>query len=268
MKKSRILPGAIFSLLVIAAASLNAQDWVTFDGKTPTAEKLPLAGILTSPGGDGPFPAVVMLCGCGGLKKKDDAEQQASWAERLVNWGYVTLQVDSFGPRDFDNICTKPNAVNDWLRSMDAFAAKAYLSGLSFVDSDRIGVIGWSHGGWTVMKVVDAFNRDKDCKPFQAAVAVYPLCAASFKRDTPLLILIGAKDDSMPAKLCESRMDGTLNDGKYEQKLIIYPNAHHAFDFEGMKKDENSHHFEYDPETAADAIVQTRDFLAKYLKAK
>ncbi len=58
--------GPLFLLFFSALVSISAQDWVSFEGKTLAGEKLQLAGILTVPKGDGPFSAVVMLCGCAG----------------------------------------------------------------------------------------------------------------------------------------------------------------------------------------------------------
>jgi len=246
-----------------------AAEWVDFEGKTPGGEKLQLRGILNKPKGDGPFPAVVMLCGCGGLKDKNDAKQQNAWANRLMSWGYVSLQVDSFGPRNYGNICDKGDVVNDIMISYDAYSAKSYLSKLKFVDSKNIAVIGWSHGGWAVMKIVDGVFRDKDITPFKAAIAFYPWCENIMKLDTPLLILIGKKDDDCPAYKCETLQKAhSIKESQYEFTLRIYPNATHSFDFKGLKLDKDGHHYEYNPEATADAIIQTKEFLAKYLKAK
>ena len=42
-----------------------------------------------------PYPAVVVLHGCNGM-----FGNSAVIADRLSSWGYVTLAVDSLGPRD------------------------------------------------------------------------------------------------------------------------------------------------------------------------
>jgi poly(3-hydroxybutyrate) depolymerase len=52
---------------------------------------LNLTGRLTKPEGKGPFPAVVLLHGCGGMQPRRDDR----WSDRLSRWGYVTLQVCS-----------------------------------------------------------------------------------------------------------------------------------------------------------------------------
>ena len=50
--------------------------------------------------------------------------------------------------------------------------------------------------------------------------------------------------------------------------MTIYPNAYHSFDMEGLDLEMSGRHYRYDPEAAADAIVRTKDFLAKYTGAR
>jgi dienelactone hydrolase len=257
---------------MILVAAIQAQN-VTIPAQS-MGEKLQLPGVLHKPNGDGPFPAVVMLCGCPGYAKDPDATQQSTWADRLVGWGYVALQIDSFSPRGFPNgVCDNTNIVNDAMRSDDAFAAKSYLSTLRFVDPKNIAVIGWSHGGWTVIKIIDGYYRkDKRVSPFKAAVAMYPYCSGEVEPDTPVLVLIGKKDDWCPASLAEAmKIVYSSNNWKPEFALKVYPNAYHAFDYETTKPggiDFLGHHIEYDPEATADAIAQTKVFLAKYCLAQ
>jgi dienelactone hydrolase len=112
-----------------------------------------LTGKLTKPQGDGPFPAVVLLHGCGGIVKNND-----DWAERLTSWGYVALQVDSFGPRGQSNIYSNTMLIPLHLRVQDAYDAKSYLAGFPFVDRNRIAVMGWFTGGNITLAAVSASN--------------------------------------------------------------------------------------------------------------
>lgn len=161
-------------LVIKIVTSLAAAEIVTFKGMSETVDGKPLflTGKLTKPKGDGPFPAVVLLHGCGGITPRDD-----DWAERLVSWGNITLQVDSFGPRDESSICGAFGLKMGYsiLRAQDAYDAKSYRAGLPFVDFNRIAVMGWAHGAWTALyavgKTAPIQNRGN---PFRAAVISYP----------------------------------------------------------------------------------------------
>jgi dienelactone hydrolase len=265
--KSRFASLLALACLFLPQPRLHAQEWVKFPGTVEDGQPGELAGILTVPRGDGPFPAVVLLHVCDGLREPGTAAQMNGWARRLSDWGYVTLQVDSLGPRSIADGCASQDS---WLRFqvLDAFAAKAWLAKLRQVDSGRIGVIGWSAGGIAVTIIVDASGRAKGIEPFKAAIAFYPFCSSFTERDTPLLILIGEMDFNN-AHRCETRKDQTLNGAAIELTLKIYPNAYHAFDYEGLNEnDEWGRHSEYNAEATRDAIARTRDFLARYLQGK
>jgi len=268
MKRKIILLSVLFLALIFVSLDANAQEKVEFEGKAFIGGKILLTGILNKPKGEGPFPVVVMLHGCAGLGNVKYIECENAWGERFLSWGYVTFQVDSFRPRNYDNICDKTDRVTDNMRSYDAYSARSYLAGLEFIDPDHIAVIGWSHGGWTVMKIVDGRFRDKDAKPFQAAIAYYPWCDPIMRLDTPLLVLIGDEDDWCPASKCEILYDfWSGKELKCEFKLKVYANSYHAFDCEGLKEEYLGHHMEYNSEAATDAITQTKVFLDKYLKS-
>jgi dienelactone hydrolase len=273
MTREKFVLAGLLLLILVAVVQTIAAQAVTIPAQSTTGEKLQLPGILHRPSGDGPFPAVVMLCGCPGYAKDPDATQQSTWADRLVGWGYVALQIDSFSSRGFPNgVCDNTNMVDDMMRSGDAFAAKSYLSTLPFIDSKNIAVIGWSHGGWAEIRIIDGYVRDKKVNPFKAAVAFYPYCSDVIEPDTPVLVLIGKKDDWCPAYLAERLKEKySAENWKPEFSLTVYPNATHAFDFETTPVggvDFMSHHMEYDPEATSDAIAQTKAFLAKYIGAR
>jgi hypothetical protein len=71
---------------------------ITLDPKIEPS--IPLKGFFTKPEGVGPYPAVILLHTCAGI-----SEHEESWSDRLVEWGYVVLAVDSFTPRSVKYIC-------------------------------------------------------------------------------------------------------------------------------------------------------------------
>jgi len=253
--------------IVLAACGRAPSSWVDFESTAPGAAKLQLKGILTKPDGTGPFPTVVMLCGCGGLKDPRDAKQMAAWAGRLAGWGYASLQVDSFGPRGYDDgICDHLDLLDDRQRSYDAYSAKTFLAKQTYVDPNHMAVIGWSHGGSTVLRLADASRRDGAFPPFQAAVAFYPWCDPIVKLGAPLLILSGARDEICPARRCQMLENlAGVKESEYEFSVQVYPDAYHSFDQEGVEGEMGGKRFGYNKAATEEAIVQVRDFLAKYL---
>jgi len=257
---------AVLCLLFLAMALPSFAAEEVSIRNSENGRSLPLPGVLHKPGGAGPFPAVVMLVGYGGYAGGGpNADHQSAWAGKLVEWGYVALQVDSYSPR---GPALNPDYAGSLTISRDAFAAKSYLSALPYVDPENIAIVGWSMGGTAALKVIDAHFRQEGMIPFQAAVAFYPVSYPVYKPDTPLLILIGDKDG-----ICKPE-SSILLAKKYEEKgwkpamtLVVYPGAGHAFDLEGIDLMWSGHHLKYDPQAAADATERTRDFLAMHLAA-
>lgn len=218
---------------------------------------------LYRPEGAGPFPAVVALHGCDGV-----SPHYRTWARRLASWGYVVLLVDSFGPRNLRTVCNHGRDVPPELRAQDALAAAAYLRARPDVVGSRIGVIGFSHGGWTVLKSVLASDAGVEVThPFAAAVAFYPGC--EMPRSvllTDTLILIGDADDWTPAARCERWRDIVMKHG-HTVEMIVYRGAVHGFDMSRPPHAFAGHIVGQDPAAAEDAIARTQTFFRQRLMA-
>src|SRR5205823_7405703 len=63
--------------------------------------------------------------------------------------GYVFLLVDSFRPRNANELCSVQGFDLELYRTRpkDAYGAFSYLQARPFVRGDRIGLMGWSQGG-------------------------------------------------------------------------------------------------------------------------
>ncbi len=255
-------------ILLLALLPLSARaesEIVTFPMEEFSGETTMLQAKLTVPDGEGPFPAVVLLHGCNGT------DLQGTWDNytRISSWGYVTLRIDSFGPRGIDNLCTLSpdmSRASPATRARDAHAGREFLASLPYVDGDRIAVVGWSHGGITVMKAISNISKyePRTTTPFNAAVAFYPWCDLTRGLDAPLLVLIGEADDWTRAWNCETM---ELPDATQSFELVVYPGATHAFDWEGEDLVYLGHKLSYDPEAAADAYRRLEAFLALHLQA-
>ena len=255
-------------LLLILAAGVARAQTVRFPSVSVgnVAAGPELSGWLYRPSGAGPFPAIVLAHTCGGV-----SEHTTVWGKLLASWGYVTLAPDSFGPRGEKSVCGRGRVVTGQMRVADVAGALDYLNAQPFVRKNDIGLIGHSHGGWTVMRSVQA-NFGLAQHGLRAAVAYYPACSAQFDRNVsvPTLILIGDKDDWTPAADCRS-----LQAAGFAQPSLVeavyYPNAYHSFDNRVPDRtitvaDGKSHHLGYDSAAAPDAEARTRAFFDKYLK--
>jgi dienelactone hydrolase len=152
----------------------------------------------------------------------------------------------------------------------DAYAAKAYLAHQPFVDGTRIAVMGWSHGGSTVLYAADnIYLASINAVPFTAAIALYPGCLLRLLRvNTPLLILIGADDDWTLASRCTDMVSQSVQWGDktaYGVTLKVYPGAHHGFDGLVPPRSYYGHTVGRHPEAAAQAEAEVKRFLAQHL---
>jgi dienelactone hydrolase len=189
------------------------------------------------------MPAMVALHGCSGLTKD---KQLISWphghyVKLLQELGVGILYLDSFGPRGVESICSEPRRlrkVDEKIRRLDVYGALTWLAKQPGVDAQRLGVIGWSHGGQTVLSVADQTDdlvKNARIKP-SVLVAFYPSCTgpqALFRYETiaPLLIMTGALDNWTPPAPCR-RLTERLQQTPAgpSVRYIEYPDSYHAFD--------------------------------------
>lgn len=254
----------IFAFLCLSCASYQS---VRFKSAPVAEDSLALKGNLYRPDGDGQFPAVVVLHGCAGV----DYHHRA-WAKQLKDWGYVTLIVDSFGSRGVYRVCGKPFKVPDLKRAADAYGAAIYLKQLPYVDSVKIGLMGFSHGGWAGMRAIQKtfpYSIKMETIPFKSAVLFYPSCNSRQHQDIaiPTLILIGSKDDWTPAHRCVE-LDRVVAQPELLE-LVLYDGAYHDFDRpkQGYRT-YSGHVLKYDVEATKDAKKRTKAFFDKYLLGK
>jgi len=226
----------------------------------PQPEGTPLLGYLSRPRGNGPFPAIVLLHGCEGMR----LSVRELWPKRLVAWGYVVLVVDSFTTRNIKDTCQ--GSLPD--RVFDAYGALNFLSKSSFVDIRRVALMGFSTGGTATLEgtKIEGNEQLMDRK-FRAAVAYYPLCAASQGDATvPTLILTGDRDNWSPTEQCQKRL-GRLSDSAPPIELNVYKGTYHDFDAPefAMGRKVFGHIEKYNPDAAEKSIISVHAFLEQYL---
>jgi dienelactone hydrolase len=217
----------------------QAQDSVKFDASQPNeAHPVKLRGDLYKPQGDGVFPAVILMHGCGGWQPAVRYTLQ-DYANDFRNRGFVTLNLDSFGSRyyDGDEMCMSNAKLRDAIdyRTADAYDAGRYLRTLNYVDGRNVFLMGQSNGGSVVTRAALASSylryRKSAAEPaFRGAVAFYPWCGmfvGGGKLASALRIFSGGRDNWVSAAECQD-----MHPEGAEFSVVVYPDAPHSFDLE------------------------------------
>ena len=211
-------------------------------------------GILYTPEGKGPFPAIVVIHEWWGLN--DWVKDQAN---KLADQGYEALAIDLYRGK----VATTPEEAHEIMRGVpedrakrDLEAAFQYLQSQPNVKKKRIGAIGWCMGGGYALDL--ALEEPQ----LAADVINYGHLAtdpdALKKINAPILGLFGAQDRGIPAEDVKKFKEQMDKLGK-KIDITIYPDAGHGFQnpVNGAG---------YKPEDTADAWKKITNFLADTLK--
>jgi carboxymethylenebutenolidase len=238
---------ALILLLGISSMAATGKE-VSYKSGDETVK-----GMLYTPSGAGPFPAIIVIHEWWGLN--DWVKEQAS---KLADQGYVALAVDLYRGKVADN----PDTAHQLMRGVpedrskrDLAAAFDYLKSQKDVKPNRIGSIGWCMGGGYSLDVA------LEEPTLAAAIINYGHLAtdsAELKKiNAPILGIFGAKDQGIPPDSVEKFASQLKELGK-NVEVKIYPDAGHAFENPNNKNG-------YRAEDAADAWQRTTAFLAAHL---
>ena len=235
MTALRLAVGIVTALLATLAVAKEHVSFPSFDG----AGNAPvmLRGYFF-PAATAPAPAIAMFHGCGGAYDKGGelSRRMREYAELFNGLGMHVLVVDSLTPRYEKELCTQRNGkrrVTQANRRLDALGAIAYLADRGDVDAKRIGMIGWSNGGSTVLSATNLHHHDVAAAVVKPAFAIafYPGCEADLRRgyepSTPLLLLVGQADDWTPSAPCVALAKSVP---EMAPEITVYPGAWHGFD--------------------------------------
>jgi dienelactone hydrolase len=261
----------LVALCATGGESASAQEIVNFaatDSATPA--QVVLRAELFKPPGVGPFPAVVLMHGCGGWQPAVHYALE-SHAEFLAGHGFVVLDLDSFGPRHVsaDAMCASDTRLQQALvyRAYDAFDALRYLRSQAFIDPRNIFLMGQSNGGSVAIEVARASHVKRyngDGTGFRAIVAYYPWCGMLTRTVAhlvaPLLVFSGGRDDWVSASECENAQ--TVGDSF---QVHVYPEAIHSFDVDMLTARYMGHLVGYDPTAASDSEQRMLTFFDAHL---
>jgi len=135
-----------------ATDAYQSQE-VSFPSAAPG---ITLAGTLTKPQGEGPFPAVLLVTGSGPQDRDETLVGHKPFlviADHLTKLGYAVLRYDDRGvgasAGDFDSA-----RMSDFVE--DALGALAFLRKEPGIDATRVGILGHSEGALVAARAADA----------------------------------------------------------------------------------------------------------------
>jgi dipeptidyl-peptidase 4 len=177
-----------------------------------------------------------------------------NWHQMLVSKGYIVISVDNRGTgargRDFKK-CTQLRLGH--YETLDQIEAARYLKTLPYVDPDRIGIWGWSFGGYLSTSCIL-----KGHDVFKSAIAVAPVTnwrwydsayterfmrtteenPDGYKDNSPVnfahmlrgdnyLICHGIADDNVHWQQTTEMINALIKSGK-QFETVYYPNRNHG----------------------------------------
>jgi dipeptidyl-peptidase-4 len=156
----------------VAALGLAAPEFITLAGDDGTV----LNGLIMKPRDFDPnraYPLLMHVYGGPGSQRVTDRwdGQRYVWHQLMVQQGYLVAIVDNRGTgargRDFKK---QTYLMLGQCETADQIAAARYLASLPYVDGDRVGMWGWSYGGY--MSLLTLFQG---ADVFKAAISVAPV---------------------------------------------------------------------------------------------
>ncbi len=208
----------------------------------PSADGTLIKAHLLHPAGmavNQPRPVVVALHGCGGLYSTTGINlgklnpRHSGMAQLIQANGYSIVFPDSFTARGETSLCSQKfnlRKINQSHRSDDVDGVLLWLSSQSWAEPTKIALLGWSHGGSTVLRSTDTNRQEVALRKIQPSVAIafYPGCSDSLKYNyrphVPLIMMLAELDDWTPPEPCIQLAKKTGAD------FYVYPDSYHNFD--------------------------------------
>lgn len=195
------------------------SEKVTFPSNGHTCE-----GWFARPGGDGPFPAVVVIQEWWGL-----VPHIQDVAERFAKEGFLALAPDLYHGKT----TTSPDQAGRLLMELDVDRADRDIAGAGDfllsrreVRGSKFGVVGFCMGG-----ALAQYAATKNPK-VGAAASFYggfkKVALAWEKLSGPILLIYGELDQGVPASDAKPLEERLKKLGKTVE-TVVYPGAPHAF---------------------------------------
>ena len=201
--------------------------------KLDQAVEHPVFGSLLVPENpsDEPMPCVIAVHG--------SLNWRGHHYEHITNWlesGFCVFRIHSFDARNVYSVVEDQMSVTYAMMLADCYQALRMLSTHPRIDSERIGLAGWSLGGSVALYGAWEPIAEKLCpdgERFAAFLSFYPAAHVRPEEQRwsskPILVLHGSEDDWVPVKFVKELIEEISPHGA-NINLHIYDGAHHSFD--------------------------------------
>lgn len=142
----------------------------------PNSEGTPLNAWMIKPADFDPsksYPVLMFVYGGPGSQTVQNSYDAGNgmWYQHLASKGYIVVSVDNRGTgargRDFRTVTYQQLGKYE---IEDQISAAKWLAGQDYIDGNRIGIWGWSYGGY-----MSSLGITKGADVFKAAIAVAPV---------------------------------------------------------------------------------------------
>jgi dienelactone hydrolase len=159
------------------------------------------------------------------------------WSKALNQLGISTFALDGFTGRGLTEVNSNQALLGRLNLILDNYRALDILASHPRVDSQRIGLMGFSRGRQAALYAsLKRFHQlwNKSGVEFAVYVTFYPDCMTTFISDTevadrPIRVFAGTLDDYNPIAMCEAYVE-RLRAARRDVELTKYATASHAFD--------------------------------------
>jgi dienelactone hydrolase len=189
------------------------------------------------PDGQGPFPVVVQMHGCGGVQP-----MQRRYAEAALKVGVAVVILDSLTPRGIARqealltVCTGLR-LRGAERAEDLRTALDWIAAQPWADPERIAAAGWSHGAWSIMEALAADDGHPGAARLKLTALFYPYAgplartaARGWGGNRPRVLACLAGRDAVVGRLAPRRALDRLRADGLEVDLLELAEATHCFD--------------------------------------
>ncbi len=227
------------------------MEMITETVSIPAHTTARIGGYLARPAGDEHDPGVVVIHEASGLN-----DNMREITERFAQEGFAALAVDLFAGRN-QAVCMVRFFGGMFLNSLnhgairDLKAALTYITDQPYVDSNRLGAVGYCMGGNFAVCWACTDERLRVVAPYYA---MNPRPLEAVARACPV---VGSYPENDFTASHARKLDAALTDHKIRHDIKIYPGTGHSF--------ANNHRGSYNESATEDAWQRTVEFFRTHI---